>query len=104
MRSRGLIVLLLLSSVARSGEDDGAPPSAADHVAAGGALFRQGHYPEALIEFKAARQIDALPEIDLSIARCHERMGKRGPAIVAYRRFIAAAPRSPEAASARERV
>jgi tetratricopeptide (TPR) repeat protein len=67
-------------------------------------LYQHGRLAEALVEFKAARQVSTRPELDYNIGLCEDQLGRRAEAAEAYRRFVEARPDDPGAVEVRGRI
>ena len=57
------------------------------HFITGRMHFEAGDYEQALVEFQAARIGYYLPELDLYVARCLEKLGQLSEAVTAYRMY-----------------
>jgi hypothetical protein len=66
--------------------------------ASGEKKFKAADYAGALADFEASNAAKASPEGDRYIGQCHDNLGHFGPAVVAYERFLAAAPATMKAA------
>jgi tetratricopeptide (TPR) repeat protein len=100
---RPLVVLLALAGGARA-EDDPDTEIARRHFQAGARAYEAHDYRAALAEFALARRVNAAPALDYNIGRCHDRLEEAGPAVEAYRRYLAAQPDAADAAEVRARV
>src|SRR5439155_23127971 len=96
---RILIGVLLLTASAAADELGtlGAAPSgnveiAKQRFALGDLLYRSEKYPEAIVEFEAARALAPRPDLDYNIARCWERMHQWDNAIDWYTRYVESTP------------
>ncbi len=87
------------TSTAAAGDPASGGNAEADAAAdRGKALYREGKYVEALLEFQRAYEIRATPALSYNIARCYEQLSQWAEAIKAYERF------SSETANPRERT
>ena len=84
---RGLILLLLLSSVARADE-----VGARRHYLAGQSADSEGHFAVALGEFTAGYALSPRPEFLYNIALAYRNLGRTADAVENLKRFLAAAP------------
>ena len=62
------------------------------HFAAGAALYDQGKYNDAIVEFSAARDVRPAPAFDFNIARCYDRLERLRDAVTWYERYLATDP------------
>jgi tetratricopeptide (TPR) repeat protein len=62
------------------------------HLEAGGALYRQKHYVEAITEYEAGRAIKPMPAFEYSLARCHDQLGHTDEALQHYRAYLRSNP------------
>lgn len=99
----------MVAPAAAQGQGAGTSTATADNPPAGNgeadaaadrgkALYREGKYVEALLEFQRAYEIKATPALSYNIARCYEQLSQWAEAIKAYERF------SSETANPRERT
>jgi tetratricopeptide (TPR) repeat protein len=84
--------------------DDPAGEAARRHYVAGVDAYDRGNYELAIDELERARDIKKSPTLDLIIGRTNERLNRGPMAVIAYKRFLATSPQSPEAAEVRSRV
>ncbi|MFO0576743.1 MAG: tetratricopeptide repeat protein [Polyangia bacterium] len=84
--------------------DKGATPSPAQLSAAKGffangqALYAQGKYEAAWLEFSSAYEMVPLPDLLFNMARCEAKLGRNADAARHYREFLKQSPSDPEAA------
>lgn len=84
--------------------DKGATPSPAQLSAAkaffanGQALYAQGKYEAAWLEFSSAYAVVPLPDLLFNMARCEAKLGRNADAARHYREFLKQSPSDPEAA------
>ena len=86
-----VIAVLLAGGVARADDGD----KVADYkeaVAHGSERFNAGDFAGARAEFQRAFAIHPAPVLLFNIASCHRRAGEYDQALVAYEKFVAAAP------------
>ena len=95
-RSLFLVAILLSAPLRASALDlDADAEAARRRYMRGSQLYSQSKYRSALAAFEEARELKPLPAFDYNIARCLERLERWGEAVVAYRRFLAAAGDDP---------
>jgi hypothetical protein len=101
-----LLLLLIPATVWAQPAADSDPDTeiARRHFEAGRAKYQESDYLGALGEFEAARKVRQLAAFDYNIARCLDRLERPAEAVVAYERYLAAAPNEPDAADVRARV
>ncbi|MFI5306905.1 MAG: tetratricopeptide repeat protein [Polyangiales bacterium] len=72
-----------------------APPEAIDHYARGREYFRVGQYAEAIVELKAALELDPTsPNLAYNVAYTSELLGNVREAIDYYRKYLANLPQT----------
>jgi tetratricopeptide (TPR) repeat protein len=86
MGRRGLAVLLALAALtlgsvpawpaAHAGSTDDTDDEAKRLYALGTQLYDQGHYDEAIVQFKAGAELHPDPAFDFDIARCYQKLGQ----------------------------
>jgi tetratricopeptide (TPR) repeat protein len=83
--------------------EKGASPNQAQLNAAKGffangqALYAQGRYEAAWLEFSSAYQMVQLPDLLFNMARCEAKLGRNADAAKHYREFLKQSPSDPEA-------
>lgn len=98
-------VFVCLAGLARAGTiDDPDVEVARKHFALGSERYAAGDYVGALSEFELAKRARPVAALDFNIARCLDRLERYGEAIVAYRRYVTAAPNEADSATVRERI
>jgi tetratricopeptide (TPR) repeat protein len=70
----------------------------------GQALYKQGKYESAWLEFSSAYQIAPLPDLLFNMARCEAKIGRREDAVRHYRQFLERVPNDPEADKIRAQI
>lgn len=70
----------------------------------GQALYEQGKYQAAWLEFSSAYEISPLPDLAFNLAQCELKMGRTKDALAHYREFLRAKPSDQESASIRETI
>lgn len=70
----------------------------------GQALFRNGKYESAWLEFSSAYQIVQLPDLVFNMARCEAKLGRRQEAVRHYQEFLERVPNDPEAGAIRAQI
>jgi len=93
--ARALAVALVVGLAAPAS----AAPSAAEREARhrfdeGEALYRAGHYADALAKYQAGYDADPLAGFLINIAQCQRRLGDLKAARATYRKFVLVAPDS----------
>jgi tetratricopeptide (TPR) repeat protein len=87
------VVVLLLSAAAGAQESNpGSVEIAKQRFALGDLLYRSEKYPEAIVEFEAARALVPRPDLDYNIARCWERLRQWDKALESYTRYVESTP------------
>jgi tetratricopeptide (TPR) repeat protein len=87
------VVVLLLSAAAGAQESiPGSVEVAKQRFALGDLLYRSEKYPEAIVEFEAARALVPRPDLDYNIARCWERLHQWDKALESYTRYVESTP------------
>ena len=94
--ARALAVALVVGLAAPAS----AAPSAAEREARhrfdeGEALYRAGHYADALAKYQAGYDADPLAGFLINIAQCQRRLGDLTKARATYQKFVMVAPDSP---------
>ncbi len=93
MRVCLFVAILAGTLIGASGaQAGGSNDVAATRFELGQKLYAVGRYAEAVVAYEAARKLAPRPELDLQIARCHERMSDWPNAIAAYTRYIETTP------------
>ena len=90
----GFALLVGLTGAARADQSGGRA-----HFLSGLQLYSDGHYAQALDEFRAAQLTWNDPELLLDMAECNRHLGNVAEARQQYRAFLLRAPRSPLRAS-----
>lgn len=115
-RRQGLTGCLLALAVAAHpglapAEEQAPPAPTAPQMAAaksffenGQALYREGKYQSAWLEFSSAYQMVQLPDLLFNMARCEAKLGRREDAVRHYREFLERAPNDPEASTIRAQI
>lgn len=86
--ARCIPVLCLLLAASARAYDDPDTEAARRHFTAGAALYEDGKYGQAIVEFSAARVLRPSPALDYNIGRCHDRLEHTADAIDGYQRFL----------------
>jgi len=101
---RALVVALVLScSVVAAARAD-APGEARAHYHRGLALYNEGRFAAARVEFEAGYQLQPLPLFLFNAAQAARRDGDARGALALYRQFVAADPQSAERAEAEAHI
>lgn len=95
-------VLIVLHGQVRA--DDSLKEEARQHFERGEALYKDGHYAEAIGEFERARGVLPVPALDYDIAKALDHLGRWEAAIMTYKRFLSAEPTSSYAAEVVGRI
>src|SRR5438094_2130103 len=106
MRARtGLLINMALAALAAGAraEDPAAvrTEAARHHYAQGKADYEAGRYDESLREFTEGYRLSPRPEFLFNMAQSANKLGRHGEAMALYESFLAAAPDSPFAETAR---
>ena len=83
-----LVPLCLLTGPARAEPDDRAR-RADEHWARGQALYAEGRYEPALIEFRLGRALDPRPEFLYAMGQAERQLGRCSEAIAHFRAYLA---------------
>jgi tetratricopeptide (TPR) repeat protein len=70
----------------------------------GTALYAEGRYADAAVEFTRGGEVKPSPAFDYNIARCFDRLERWDEAIAAYEKYIGAASPGADIAEARQRI
>lgn len=70
----------------------------------GQALYKEGKYDAAWVEFSSAYEIAPLPDLVYNLARCEEQMGRKRDAIQHYNEFLRLSPNDRDADNIRNTV
>jgi tetratricopeptide (TPR) repeat protein len=100
---RALVIVLVLSCGVAAARAD-APAEARLHYHRGLALYNEGRFAAARLEFEAGYQLQPLPLFVFNAAQAARRDGDEKSALVLYRQFVAADPQSAERAEAEAHI
>jgi len=100
---RALVIALVVSCTVGAARAD-APGEARAHYHRGLALFNEGRFAAARVEFEAGYQLQPLPLFLFNAAQAARRDGDAQGALALYRRFVAADPQSAERAEAEAHI
>jgi tetratricopeptide (TPR) repeat protein len=70
----------------------------------GQALYQQGKYQAAWLEFSSAYELSPLPDLAFNLAQCEVKMNRLKEAVAHYREFLRAKPDDKESGSIRDEV
>lgn len=90
----GLLVLVLALSARAEAESAEAVALARTHFDAGRALYKLGHYTEAIREFSAGYELLPRPQFLLNLGQCYRKLDDFEHARELYQKFLDQAPAS----------
>jgi tetratricopeptide (TPR) repeat protein len=99
---RILLVIAVLAFAAAPAGADPLKPEAQKRLDAGLALFQKGEYAKAIVEFKAAYDLDPAPKILFARAQAERLGGDCDTAIDLYEKYLTMSPTENQTAAARE--
>jgi len=101
---RAIVVVILLTQVARALELDEKTERARAHVKSAIAYYDEGKYEDSAREMNAAYQIKPLADLQYNLAQCYERMGRYEDAAKAYETYLAGKADAPDRRQVTQRI